>query len=829
MWAIGLPVCSYTPVAIQALFLMRSFYVFVFCLLGFCRVDAQGVRLSGKVVNHAQRPLSGVIITLSGTAATGITDTQGDFSFTGLPAGDYELVTALPGYRQHHVSVKIKTADVYLNIRLSPLRRQLQEVVVADNHVQERKATAPLNTEIVTPDFIQRHLGGSLMKTLERLPGIKTIGIGSGQSKPLIRGLGFNRVVVLDKGVKHEGQQWGADHGLELDQFAAGDIELIKGAASFMYGSDAIGGAIDVKPPPPPPLHTFGGSVDLIGKTNNNLYGTSFRLYGRKQHWFFDTRFTYQNYGDYRVPTDTVYVYDYAVNLHHRQLRNTAGRETGLHLNTGYLGEKFRSVFYVSNTFSKSGFFANAHGLEPRRVDEALHDASSRDIQLPSQQVNHFKLINRSSYVWNHHQLEMELGYQRNFRQEFSHYVNHGYMPPVYPDTMKIPHDLEREFDKQVYSANFRDRITTGKHVITLGINGEYQHNIINGWTFLVPAFDQKTAGAFGYDQYQLNEHVLLFGAVRYDYGQLQLFRYSDWFPSKTSSGEQQYLVRAADLNRTFHSLVWSAGMNYNREKFNLKANAGKSFRMPIAKELGANGVNYHYFSYERGDPGLSPEQSYQADLSVGWTEKKWSVQLSPFYNYFPNYIYLNPTADHDYYYGAGNQVFQYAQSSVMRYGGEVQLKYRFSEKFRTEWLGEYLYARQLSGDKKGYTLPFSPPASALINLTWTPATGKLFRDTYWSVDYRITAHQHHIVPPEKKTPGYQVVNMQAGTKVHLSRQPVLVSLQVQNLFNTRYLNHTSFYRLIELPEAGRNIILSIKVPFFFQRDSQPGVAPGSN
>lgn len=224
--------------------------------------------------------------------------------------------------------------------------------------------------------------------------------------------------------------------------------------------------------------------------------------------------------------------------------------------------------------------------------------------------------------------------------------------------------------------------------------------------------------------------------------------------------------------------------------------------------------MNYHYFSYERGDPSLSPEQSYQVDVSLGWTGAKWSVQISPFYNYFSNYIYLNPTADHDYFYGAGNQVFQYAQSRVMRYGGEIQLKYQLLKCLTTELLGEYLYAKQLSGDKKGYTLPFSPPASVLLNFTWSPKLSEGFQNTYLSVDYRITSPQNNIVPPEKISPGYKLINIQAGTRIRAGKQPVMVSLQAQNLLNTRYLNHTSFYRLIELPEAGRNIVVSLKVPF---------------
>ena len=729
------------------------------------------------------------------------------------------LICSAPVFGQSNPAVQ----DTTLNPKkASP--KQLKEVVIKDRRTQLRKEEEALNIEIVNSSFIQRNLGGSLMKSLERLPGIQTIGIGSGQSKPLIRGLGFNRVLVVDQGLKHEGQQWGADHGLEIDQFAIGEVELIKGAASFRYGSDAIAGVIDLKPQPIPAKNSFGGSVNLLGKSNNDLYGSSVNLYGRQEKWFFDGRFTYQNYGDYRVPVDTIFVYDYAVKLHNRQLRNTAGRETALHYTTGYIGKRFKSLVYLSNVYSKSGFFANAHGLEPRNVEEKMHDASSRDIQMPSQEVNHFKLISRTEYQVNAHQLALDLGYQRNFRQEFSQYVNHGFMPPVYPDTMSVSPNLEREFDKHVYSLNLRDKILLGKHEITAGLSGEYQQNTINGWTFLVPSFKQVSAGLFAYDKYRVNENLLLHAALRYDFSHIRMFKYTDWFESergtnRTAAGNEstaafEKLVRSEDLNRSFNSLVWSAGLNYNLEQFSLKANLGKSFRMPIAKELGANGVNYHYFSFEKGDPTLNAEQSYQADLSLGWTADRWSVLLSPFYNYFPNYIYLNPTSGHDDYYGAGNQIFQYAQSKVMRYGGELQLKLKLLESLSTSFSGEYLYARQLSGDKKGYTLPFSPPASALFNLSWSPVINEKFQKTYFSIDYRLTSSQNNIVPPEKKTPGYGLIDLQIGTELNFQKQAILISLQAQNLMNTRYLNHTSFYRLIGLPESGRNLILSIKVPF---------------
>ncbi|MBW1657306.1 TonB-dependent receptor [Flavobacterium quisquiliarum] len=698
--------------------------------------------------------------------------------------------------------------------------KELEEVLISNNAVHKSKKEESLNVETVNNSFIQRNLGGSLMQSLQRLPGVKTISIGSGGSKPLIRGLSFNQVIVVENGLKHEGQQWGADHGLEIDQYAVNRVEIIKGPSSFIYGSDAVGGAINIKPLPLPSQNTFGGSVDLTGKSNNAQFGSSINLFGRNEKWFFDSRVTTMDYGDYRVPTDVVHVYSYAVPLYKNHLRNTAGRELDFHLSTGYLGEHFKSVFYFSNVHTKSGFFANAHGLEPRNVDLELHNKSSRDILMPYQQVNHLKVSNTTSFQLGNHAFETQIGFQNNFRREYSHYVNHGYMPPIYPEDMYAPQDLERQYDKDVWSFSAKDEFRIDNHQITVGSNVVFQQNEIGGWSFLIPSFTQFNAGLFAYDKMELNEKWFLNGAVRYDYGKINMKSYYDWFQSPVSENNQmemEYLQRSQDLTKNFNSFTWSVGANYNPGKLSLKANLGSSFRMPIAKELASNGVNYHYFRFEKGNPNLDAERSYQLDLGMEWKDQNFSFQFTPFANYFPNFIYLNPTAAHDIYYGAGNQVFEYEQSKVFRYGAELQTRYYFLKSLSAEIGAEYLYSEQKSGSKKGYTLPFSPPPSVLFGLNYEPQISFL-KEPYFSVDYRFTAQQNHIVPPEKKTAESHVFNLAFGSKVKTGKQDISINIQIQNLFNTRYLNHTSFYRLIELPEAGRNIIVSMKIPFLVSR-----------
>lgn len=807
----------------------KSNRLWTFCLLLFClaivtRTAAQTVRLSGSVFSNGKKPLEGAIVTLHPSNTFTMTDKMGHFVFTSIPKDAQFLSVRYSGYERYETKLSLdKTEIIVPAIVLHPEIKELEEVIITDSYEGRSKKETALNLEIISSSYIQRNLGGSLMQSLQRIPGVKTISIGSGGSKPLIRGLSFNQVIVVENGLKHEGQQWGADHGLEIDQYAVNRVEIIKGPSSFMYGSDAIGGAVNIKPVPFPAKNVLGGSVDFTGKSNNEQFGGSINLFGRTEKWFFDTRITAMDYGDYRVPTDTVQVYNYAVPLYKNQLRNTAGREFDWHASTGYVTEKFKSALYISNIYSKSGFFANAHGLEPRNVDTKLHDKSSRDILMPFQEVTHTKISNTTSFQFGPHQLETQVGFQKNFRREHSHYVNHGYMPPVYPAEMYAPHNLERQYDKEVFSVAIKDEFAIQKHQFTVGLNGEQQQNEINGWSFLIPAFKQVNAGLFLYDKMQLSDLWLLHGAVRLDYGRIEMGPYSDWFPSEITENGQttsEYLERSQELTRTFKSFNWSAGMNYNPGQWSLKANLGTSFRMPIAKELASNGVNYHYFRFEKGDPNLDAERSYQLDLGMDWKSNKWSVQLSPFFNYFPNYIYLNPTSQHDIYYGAGNQVFEYEQSKVMRYGSELQTRYQFTPQLSGEILAEYLYSKQLSGSKKGYTLPFSPPASVLFGLNYSPEIKNL-RDTYFAIDYRYTAAQNQIVPPEKKTASSSVFNLSLGTKVKAGQQDFILSLQVQNLFNTKYLNHTSFYRLIELPEASRNVILSVKIPFLIHHKMQ--------
>lgn len=672
----------------------------------------------------------------------------------------------------------------------------LDDVTVTDRRQLDFQMHSSQSSVQISHDYMERNYSGSLMQTLQDIPGVKAMSIGSGQSKPMIRGLGFNRMAVSEDGIKHEGQQWGDDHGLEIDQFAVERAEIIKGPSALLYGSDAIGGVLNLYSRHIPDCG-FEGAVQIIGRSVNDQTGISARIGGLKGKMFYNANMTWLDYSDYRIPSDSIQYYSYYIKLKDRRLRNTAGRERDGSVMLGYAGYRFHTDLRVSDSYSRSGFFANAHGLEVR-LSDIDYDRSARDIDLPYQWVNHLKVLSHTSWQMDMFTLEASLAYQNNLREELSEPVSHGYMPK--PDGT-----LERRFLKDTYTANISLNILSVEcHELRIGANAEYQKNRQSGWGFIIPSFETLQEGLYITDSYAVHDGLKLNAGVRMDHAMTHIHSYSDWFKTPQEEGDSIYVERSSELRRPFNSITWSAGINRRFARWLIKANAGKSYRIPIPKELGADGINYHIFRYERGNPSLDPEESYQLDLGITYESDRLTLQFDPYVNYFPNYIYLNPTAT----YVEGLQLYHYSQAKVFRWGLEAQMTLNLSTHWEAEVSAEYLYARQLSGPKRGYTLPFSTPWSAQAGLCYT------FKGGFTGLNAHMVGDMNEIVPPEKTTPGHWTLNLQAGKQLKAGKNTVKVLFQANNLLNVRYYDHTSYYRLIDVPEPGRNLTLMIALDF---------------
>ncbi|WP_405604932.1 TonB-dependent receptor [Polaribacter sp. Asnod1-A03] len=765
-------------------------------------------QIKGSVLNVTTlQPIEGINIV--GHKRYAISSKTGEFTINNMANGTYTFKVSHIGFDSKTVTVVVASASVTLPIYLKESSTKLDEVKVLGKSKKRILKEIPIVSQTVSKEFLENNRENSLMQTLSKIPGVSTINIGSGQSKPVIRGLGFNRVAVVQNGIKHEAQQWGNDHGLEIDQQGIENIQIIKGPASLLYGSDAIAGVVDIQPNKIPSKNSFNGEVNILGETNNDLVGISAGITSRKDKWFYRSRLTYRDYADYKVPTDKINYENYVFDLYDNNLRNTAGKEADASVSIGYDTNNITTETTFSNVNAKNGFFANAHGLEVR-TSSIDYDSSNRDIDLPYHKVNHFKITNNTSIKTDNHKLYFDFGFQNNVREEHSEPVPHGYMPK--PENSK-----ERVFKKNTYSINARDAFKPdNRHDMVVGLNMEYQDNNIGGWGFLIPEYDRFTAGIFGYDQFEVNSNLHILAGVRYDYGLVDTKAYYDWFQSTINNDDDStsyvYLQRSQDRTLNFGNISASLGVSYINNKTTYKVNIGRSFRMPLSNELASDGVNYHMYRYERGNIDLDPEISYQLDVDVDHTTNSFSVGLSPFVNIFENYIYLNPTSS----YYETLQIYEYTQAKVFRVGGEFRANTSISNNLQLDASVEYVYSIQTSGAKEGFTLPFSPPLSALFSANYKFKDVSFFKNPQLVADFRITAAQEEIVPPEEITEGYQLLNMSFLSELNVFKNntPIEIRVKLNNVFDTKYFNHTSFYRLIDVPEAGKNLSLSVTIPF---------------
>lgn len=257
-------------------------------------------------------------------------------------------------------------------------------------------------------------------------------------------------------------------------------------------------------------------------------------------------------------------------------------------LSLGYAGYNFHTDLRVSDSFSKSGFFANAHGFEVVNLDKS-YDDSRRDIDLPYQQVNHLKVISHTTWRTELWALEANLAYQNNLREEHSKAVAHGYMP-------QPENTLERRFNKSTFTGGLGAQLQPDDHhTLKAGISTEYQHNRRGGWGFVLPDFETFTIGGYCFDRYAVNDGLVLNGGVRYDFARTHIHGYHDWYATPVD-GTDTYVERAQALHRHFSSITWSAGVNYAVGEWLLKANVVIPFRYIFEDdvELGSFNIEVH-------------------------------------------------------------------------------------------------------------------------------------------------------------------------------------------------------------------------------------------
>ena len=680
----------------------------------------------------------------------------------------------------------------------------LPDVVVTESYQQRQAKKSALAVDVVDQDFLRKHFTGNFMQAMENIPGVQTMDIGSGFSKPMIRGMGFNRIAVLENGIKQEGQQWGADHGLELDAFNIGTVNVLKGPSSLLYGSDAMGGVIDITSPPVPSVDMLFGDVTLLGKSVNGTLGGSFMLGIKKSFWYAQVRYSEQHFGDYRIPTDTIVYLTQKMPVYGRKLKNTAGIERNIGFFAQYQRQRYKANYSVSNVYQKTGFFLGAHGIpDVSRVED---DGDSRNMELPSSKVNHLKVTTLQQYAWEKLVLSGDFGFQNNHREEWSVFHTHYGSQPV-PE--KDP-DKELAFNLNTLSASVKVRfIGSSSWEHALGWDGQHQRNDISGYSFLLPEYYRSTTGLLWLTTYKPNNVISVSGGMRYDYGYIHISSHEDAYLAdylrKQGYDEEQvehYKWNSHAVKKKFGDYSFSLGLVWTpSERHMVKANVGRSFRLPGANELAANGVHHGTFRHEQGDTNLKSEQGWQMDASYNLRYNGFSISVSPFVSWFSNYIFLRPTGEWSVLPHAG-QIYRYTGAEALFAGTEATIDIHFLRSFNYRISGEYVYTYNCD---EHIPLSFSPPFSMRNTLTWQRKQVMLY------AEWQSIARQNRVDRNEDRTPGANLFHLGGSLNIPIrGNQAIEITLTARNIFNTRYYNHLSFYRKVEIPEPGRNFQLLI-------------------
>lgn len=803
--------------------------VLLICLSFLLPVAAfAGNTLSGTITDaNTHEPLIGATVYLPDLHLGAVTDAKGHYQIANLPKGNLLLEVRYIGYSDYTKKVQVNgptTADMALSMKATD-----EDVIVITGVSQAASMKqTPTPVSIVRRDYLDANISTNIIDAVAKLPGVSQLTTGPAISKPFIRGLGYNRVVVVGNGVRQEGQQWGDEHGIEIDDYNVSRVEVLKGPASLVYGSDALAGVVNIVPPPALPAGQIKGNIAANYLSNNGQIAYHADLAGTTKGGFSWSAYGTQEFAhDYKNKYDG-YVYN-------SRFRNTNfGAGIGLNRSWGSSALTFTSfnqeLGLVEGDRDAQGHFTrpvNVNGAEEEQT-VANSDFTSYSIGLPKQKINHQKLVwDNNFYLGNGGRLSVTLGYQWNRRREFG-----DVLAPDQPQ-------LYLKLNTFNYGVKYMLQEMNGWQT-TVGVNGMQQHNDINAGTeFLVPGYDLFDIGAFATTSKTFNK-LTFSGGLRVDNRHLSvtsLFLDDNALPV-SSGGTQKF----GAFSRDFSNVSGSVGLSYAASKLiTLKLNAARGFRAPNIAELAANGVHEGTIKYEYGNTDLKPEVSTQGDAGIELNSAHVSGSFSLFYNHITNFIYSRklqsvaggdsiPAIDNDEGFGA----FKYQQSTANLYGGEFNLDIH---PHPIDWLhfeNTVSYVRAVSTNATDSTkyLPNIPAARWIAELRGNfKHVGKVLQHAYIGVEMDNTFAQNNVYSAyetETTTPGYTLFNAKLGADILNKHHKVLFSLHLaaNNLTDVVYQNHLSRLKYADINEVtgrvgvfnmGRNFSAKIAIPLDFK------------
>ncbi|RBQ03336.1 TonB-dependent receptor [Pedobacter miscanthi] len=813
---------------------MKSLLLYCLCFFISLNLLAQKVTIKGLVTSQNE-PVENITVKILGSNGTTKSNISGNYQFNNLASGNYDLVFSGVGYQSKRIKVFVKGDTAMVNADLLSLSSNLGDVVITGVNRATQLRKSPVPIAVISKKSMDQNVNTNLIEAIVKgVPGVTAVTTGPNVSKPFIRGLGYNRVLTLYDGLRQEGQQWGDEHGIEVDEYGIVRAEVVKGPASLTYGSDALAGVINMIPYTPNFENgKLKGDFTANYQSNNGMIGSSIGLAYIKNDWKYTLRATGKTAHNYENKVDGL-VY------------GTAFREYNLSASARVdktWGFSKTAVTYYDNLMEiPDGSRDSLSRKFTRQVLDDGDDIKNRPIVPESeltaysinplhQHIQHFRFYNTNQFKFGASDLNVLIGGQQSVRREYNHPTVTS-QAGLYVVLNTFNYDLKYNLPDFAGIEN------------TIGINGMYQVNRSKAATdFPIPDYDLFDIGAFYFAKKSLGK-VDISGGIRLDRRNINWGDFYVGTDALTGFGKQ---VNAADasgklqfpsFDKNYYGLSGSLGLTYNiSEKLLIKANIARGYRAPNITEIGSNGLDPGAHIVYLGNRTFKPEFNLQEDIGIIAYLKDADISMELFNNHIQNYIYQSRLTDADgnpVVIVPGNLTYQYQQSKARLYGAEVSVNLHPSAMKWLSFNNSLAYIVGLNQNqellnkhgREAKYLPFIPPLQVRTEIKATAQKPiGIFTQPYVKVDAAFFADQdkfYALDNTETFTAGYTLINGGIGSTIKSKKGKTFcdIFLQADNIFNVAYqsnLNRLKYFEYYNQSPNGRSGIYNMGRNFSFK------------
>ncbi len=737
--------------------------LFCFAVLA---IMAQPV-IKGKITDkQTGETLVGVNIFLPDYSKGTVSDVNGNYTLKGLHKGEIIVNYSFMGYKTVIRKVKLDDREITLNIKMQPAVIQGEEVVITGTFASSQHENVMKISTMNPRQFLQSG-SPSFIEAMKEVPGVDIISKGPGVGTPVIRGLSLSNILFLNNGIPMQNFQFSENHPFMVDANGTERVEVIKGPASLLYGSGAVGGVINIIKKPPLPEGKIAGNFETKLFSNTNGITSSLGVDGTNNgiSWGaaggLSSNMDYYDGNNSRVP-------------------NSRFNRENAKLNVGVIKPigSFR-LFYDYNRDKLGLTVKPAVGL-------VTGNGRKNDVWYQNLTNHLLSMINK--IFIGAVKIDMNLAYQMNNRK-----LQGSELTPVFTLV-----------DMQLNTFSYRASATVpfGEKIKFIGgIQGMSQINRnFDAPDHVVPDAKINDFSVFAVGQFNFSKKIMLETGVRYDFRNIYVPEQNKGAPSNPDILEQ--------FENNYNNVSGSVGSVYSiNDKMHFRINFASAYRSPNLAELTQDGV--HGTRYEQGNKDLKSQQSLEGDLSFHIHTDHATLDVSGFYNDIFNYIHLTPTTDTT---TGGYKIYRYEQQNSFLYGGEVLVHVH---PHPLDWLhlkGTYSYV--VGETKEGDYLPFMPAQKINLELELQQKKWKGLRNLFLRISGNFVLEQNKPAPSETSSPAYTLFNCGLGTQIKVANQLLTVGLFANNILDEVYIDHLSTLKDLGMNNMGQNFTVSVKIPF---------------